>query len=95
MKEWEGTTHRFIPSIHPSPPAQDDPYWDDDEEEWPDYGAIDGEDEQDAAAREYERMYAVPEEDGPIMHGMKDWVDAIIADLGVCPFTVSAAKAGA
>lgn len=55
-------------------------------------------DEQDtaaaAAAREYEKLYDVPEEDGPIMQGMKAWVDAIIADLGVCPFTVSAAKAG-
>ncbi len=29
------------------------------------------------------------------MTGMKAWVDAVIADLGVCPFTVSAAKAGA
>lgn len=37
----------------------------------------------------------MPEQDGPIMEGMKAWVDAIIADLGVCPFTVSAAKAGA
>lgn len=70
--------------------TQDDPYWDDDEEEWPDYSDLDLDDE----AKQHERLYEVPADDETIMVGMKDWVDAIIADLGVCPFTVSAAKAG-
>lgn len=77
--------------------SDDDPYWDDDDDAGFDFSALYNDDDDSAsaaAAREIEKLYVVPEEDGPIMEGMKGWVDAIIADLGVCPFTVNAAKAG-
>eukprot|EP00624_Nannochloropsis_granulata_P000486 evm.model.NODE_11841_length_10854_cov_33.637367.1 len=75
----------------------DDPFWNDDDDSAFDFSALyndDNDSPSSGAARELEKLYLVPEEDGPIMEGMKGWVDAIIADLGVCPFTVNAAKAG-
>ena len=77
--------------------SDDDPYWNDDDDAGFDFSALYNDDDESAgaaAARELEKLYVVPEEDEPIMVGMKGWVDAIIADLGVCPFTVNAAKAG-
>jgi len=77
--------------------SDDDPYWNVDDDAGFDFSALYNDDDESAgaaAARELEKLYQVPEEDGPIMEGMKGWVDAIIADLGVCPFTVNAAKAG-
>lgn len=53
---------------------------DDDDDMGGDYGA--------------ESLYEVPDDDGEIIGGMKAWVGAVIADLGVCPFTVDAERAG-
>jgi hypothetical protein len=40
------------------------------------------------------RLYSVPEDDQEIIQGMREWVGAVIADLGVCPFTVDEDRAG-
>ncbi len=74
--------------------SDDDPYWNDDDDDDAFNFAAMYQDEDDAEAQEHEKLYVVPEEDGPILQGMRQWVDAIIADLGVCPFTVNAEKAG-
>lgn len=72
---------------------EDDPFWDDDDEGF-DFSALYANEDGETDAREQEKLYEVPEGDGPVISGMREWVDAIIADLGVCPFTVNAGKAG-
>jgi hypothetical protein len=53
-----------------------------------------GGDSSELYGEEGEELYSVPGDDGAIYKGMMDWVDAVIADLGICPFTVDAKRAG-
>lgn len=39
-------------------------------------------------------LFQVPDSDKEIIDVTKKWVDAVIADLGVCPFTVDKDRAG-
>jgi hypothetical protein len=74
--------------------SQPDPFWDDDEGDSPSFN-FEGDDDEVYEDGGSAKLYKVPEDDNQIVGGMKAWVGAVIADLGVCPFTVDADKAGA
>ena len=73
---------------------------------WDDWGDLDddlhaslGEDAggttmEGASRRDLERLHAVPADDGSVVEVSKAWVKAVVADMGICPFTTSASKAG-
>ena len=75
-----------------------DPFWDDDEE-W-DFSGIDEEEEEDGKSNskaadllpQIETL--VPQDDDTIIDLSKKWVDRMMADLALCPFTQSAARSG-
>ena len=85
-----------------------DPYWDDGAED-DEFAAMlaaaraaDGQ-ETDMAndggvsgltAEEFDALMDVPSDDEALVRVSREWVAAMIADMGVCPFTTSAAKAG-
>mmetsp|Transcript_6043 Transcript_6043/g.11861 ORF Transcript_6043/g.11861 Transcript_6043/m.11861 type:complete len:620 (-) Transcript_6043:137-1996(-) len=72
-----------------------DPFWSDDEE-W-DFSGLDDEDDDVMGGRtnnlpEIEDL--IPKEDDKIVEVTKRWVDKMMADLALCPFTKSAEKSG-
>jgi len=67
-----------------------DPLWDDDEE-W-DFSGID-EDEDGTASAEMIQT-AAPKEDSVVIDLSKNWVDKMMSDLALCPFTQSSIKSG-
>jgi len=46
------------------------------------------------SASQLSKLHAVPDEDSEVATVSKEWVQAAVADLGVCPFTTSSEKAG-
>mmetsp|Transcript_32779 Transcript_32779/g.68927 ORF Transcript_32779/g.68927 Transcript_32779/m.68927 type:complete len:477 (-) Transcript_32779:186-1616(-) len=66
-----------------------DPFWDDDEE-W-DFSGLDDDVGKDALP-EIENL--IPKEDAVIVDLSRKWVDRMMADLALCPFTQSDAKSG-
>jgi len=50
--------------------------------------------EEDDEEKDDEALFLVPEDDEEVFDVFKEWVDAVIADLGVCPFTVDKDRAG-
>ena len=83
-----------------------DPFWDDDEE-W-DFSGMDDDDNDDGdqdgnnviASNRGKQMEAeasmplIPQDDDVIIQLSKQWVDKMMADLALCPFTQSATKSG-
>lgn len=83
-----------------------DPFWDDDEE-W-DFSGMDDDDDDDdnqdgnnvIASNRGKQMEAeasmplIPQDDDVIIQLSKQWVDKMMADLALCPFTQSATKSG-
>ena len=73
-----------------------DPFWDDDEE-W-DFSGIDEEEEDgksNSKAADLPQIETlVPQDDDAIIDLSKKWVDRMMADLALCPFTQSAARSG-
>jgi hypothetical protein len=84
-----------------------DPFWDDDEE-W-DFSGMDDDDDDDddnqdgnnvIASNRGKQMEAeaatplIPKDDDVIIQLSKQWVDKMMADLALCPFTQSATKSG-
>ncbi|KAL7531786.1 hypothetical protein ACHAWF_003906 [Thalassiosira exigua] len=67
-----------------------DPFWDDDEE-W-DFGDPDDDANDDDGLPEIED--AIPAEDDVIVDLTKKWVDKMMADLALCPFTRDADRSG-
>ena len=72
-----------------------DPFWDDDEE-W-DFSGIDEEEDgtsnnKQADLPQIETL--VPQDDDTIIDLSKKWVDRMMADLALCPFTQSAGRSG-
>jgi len=71
-----------------------DPFWDD-EEEW-DFSGID--EEEDGNSIDGDRHVSVaseiPDDDQVITDLSKTWVDKMMADLALCPFTQSSIKSG-
>ena len=72
-----------------------DPFWDDDEE-W-DFSELDDENEMsnefgNAVLPEIEEL--VPQDDTVIVDLSKNWVDRMMSDLALCPFTQSSARSG-
>jgi len=53
-----------------------------------------GADGEGLTARELAQLAEVPGDDETLVQLSKDWVDAMIAGMGVCPFTTSAERAG-
>lgn len=69
----------------------DDPYWNDDTDDIAaTYMGLGGDDKDEPD----EALFQVPDTDTELVEKTKDWVDAVIADLGVCPFTVDKDRAG-
>mmetsp|Transcript_7833 Transcript_7833/g.19415 ORF Transcript_7833/g.19415 Transcript_7833/m.19415 type:complete len:662 (-) Transcript_7833:205-2190(-) len=68
-----------------------DPFWDD-EEEWDFGGEDDDVDEQEDGLPQI--VNAVPQEDDVVVDLSKKWVDRMMADLALCPFTKSATRSG-
>jgi hypothetical protein len=78
-----------------------DPFWDDGDD-W-DYEGIDDEFDQEEAEREGKRkptakypdiVNKIPDNDEEILRISKEWVAKICSDMGICPFTSGAEKAG-
>lgn len=75
-----------------------DPFWDDDEE-W-DFSGLENDDVEslDADGNSLKNLpeieNLIPEDDGTIIEVSKKWVDKMMADLALCPFTQSAEKSG-
>ena len=75
-----------------------DPFWDE-EEEW-DFSGIDEEEEVFLSAEEKllkslpEIKDKIPQDDNVIISTSQRWVDRMMADLALCPFTRSAEKSG-
>ena len=72
-----------------------DPFWDDDEE-W-DFSGIDEEEDgtSNSKAGDLPQIETlVPQDDDTIIDLSKKWVDRMMADLALCPFTQSAARSG-
>ena len=72
-----------------------DPFWDDDEE-W-DFSGIDEEEDgtsNNKAGDLPQIETLVPQDDDTIIDLSKKWVDRMMADLALCPFTQSAARSG-
>eukprot|EP00283_Hemiselmis_rufescens_P012519 CAMPEP_0173449472 /NCGR_PEP_ID=MMETSP1357-20121228/42784_1 /TAXON_ID=77926 /ORGANISM="Hemiselmis rufescens, Strain PCC563" /LENGTH=400 /DNA_ID=CAMNT_0014416069 /DNA_START=15 /DNA_END=1214 /DNA_ORIENTATION=+ len=73
--------------------------WDDDDD-WTGsdmmekYKDILNDTEQTDEEKEFEKMVAVPKDDKDILLKTRDWVNVIISDMGICPFSQSADKAG-
>uniref|UniRef100_A0A7S1BFT2 Uncharacterized protein n=1 Tax=Corethron hystrix TaxID=216773 RepID=A0A7S1BFT2_9STRA len=67
-----------------------DPMWDDYTP--PDLSHLDDDDDDEFGARPV--PHHVPDDDGEIIERTKSWVNKMMSDLGVCPFTVGAEKAG-
>lgn len=71
-----------------------DPFWDD-EEEW-DFSGLDDEDDYNAFGDTVlpEIKELIPKDDETVIDISKKWVDKMMADLALCPFTQSAEKSG-
>ena len=72
-----------------------DPFWDDDEE-W-DFSGIDEEEDgtSNSKAGDLPQIETlVPQDDDTIIDLSKKWVDRMMADLALCPFTQSAGRSG-
>jgi hypothetical protein len=67
-----------------------DPFWDD-EEEW-DFGGADDDVGDDPNRPRIKDL--IPQDDAVIVDLSKKWVDRMMADLALCPFTRSAEKSG-
>jgi hypothetical protein len=69
-----------------------DPFWDD----GTDFEALyDGIDDEDMPVDPYPKIEnKVPDDDDDIIETTKEWVGAVMSDMGVCPFTQGAEKAG-
>jgi hypothetical protein len=71
-----------------------DPFWVDDEE-WDFSGLDDDYDDMNAAGLKLpETQTPIPNSDDVIIDVSKKWVDKMMADLALCPFTQSADKSG-
>ena len=69
-----------------------DPYWDD----GTDFAALyDGIDDEDMVPDPYPAIEnKIPDQDDTIIDITKSWVSSVMSDMGVCPFTQGAEKAG-
>jgi hypothetical protein len=74
------------------PEFQYDPFWDD----GTDFAALyDGIDDEDIVPDPYPTIVnKIPENDETIIEITKSWVGSMMSDMGVCPFTQGAEKAG-
>ncbi|EKX50804.1 hypothetical protein GUITHDRAFT_103393 [Guillardia theta CCMP2712] len=77
--------------------ANSDGFDEDDDDDWDILSKyadlLDGE-ETTPAEIELEKLTQVPEDDAEVLKIIRDWVNVIISDMGVCPFSRSADKAG-
>ena len=79
-----------------------DPYWDDEGDDFDAMlaaaraadGQEDGDELSGLTSEEVQALKVVPDDDATLVKVSKDWVAAMIADMGVCPFTTSSSRAG-
>ncbi|KAJ1620125.1 hypothetical protein T492DRAFT_1080108 [Pavlovales sp. CCMP2436] len=64
--------------------SESDPYWDEDDDDWPEESALEGVGAGGTAAVDNKQ----------VLLETRSWVEAVICHMGVCPFSNSADRAG-
>jgi hypothetical protein len=72
-----------------------DPFWDDGTDYEALYSGVDEQEEGGATSDPYPKIQnRIPDDDEEIIETTKQWVDAMMSECGICPFTQGAEKAG-